>query len=175
MEAASPGEREWFAVRVKPQHERTVAYALGRLGFERYVPLCRTMRRWAEGFKELDVPIFAGFVFCRMRREEVTAIAAMPAVYNVVGHGPQPVPISEAELQVVKRIESSGLPVSPWPFLRQGQIVEIASGPLSGVKGMLASTMKSWHVVINVELLDRSIAVAVDRADLKAAAAAAGA
>ncbi|MBM3797997.1 MAG: hypothetical protein FJW31_29045 [Acidobacteria bacterium] len=63
MEVDRPGEREWFAVQVKPQHERTVPYALGRLGFERYVPLCRAVRRWAEGFKELDVPVFAGFVF----------------------------------------------------------------------------------------------------------------
>lgn len=159
-------EREWFALRVKPQHERTVSYALHKRGFECYVPLHKALRRWSESLKELDLPIFPGYVFCRMDPAQSPGILATPAVYNLVGRGAVPAPVEDHELHMIQRIEQAGLPVIPWPYLKEGQRVGIARGPLAGVSGLLAISNKSWHVVVNVQLLQRGVAVTVDRSDL---------
>ena len=66
----------------------------------------------------------------------------------------------------IQRIEQAGLPVLPWPYLREGQRVCIAQGPLAGLSGLLASSSKSWHVVVNVQLLQRGVAVTVDPTNL---------
>jgi transcription antitermination factor NusG len=171
-------ERHWYALRVKPQHERTVSYALQKRGIDRYVPLYKSLRRWADSFKELELPIFPGYLFCRLTTSDMPGVLATPAVYQLVGIGDEPSPIAEDELHTIQRIESAGLPIVPWPWLKEGQQVQIARGPLAGVTGLLAGTAKSWHVVVNIQLLRRGVAVAVDRGDLApmaATAASAGA
>ena len=159
-------QRQWYALRVKPQHERTVSYSLHKRGFDRYVPLYKSFRRWADSLKELELPIFPGFVFCRLTSFDVPAVLATPAVYQLVGRGSVPAPIEDHELHTVQRIESAGLPVIPWPCLKDGQTVRIARGPLAGLTGLLACSSKTWHVVVNISLLQRGVAVAVDRGDL---------
>jgi transcription antitermination factor NusG len=58
---------------------------------------------------------------------------------------------------------SSGLFVSPWPFLSTGQRVLIEKGPLAGVEGLLVSIKKIFRLVVSVNMLQRSISVEVDR------------
>jgi transcription antitermination factor NusG len=58
----------------------------------------------------------------------------------------------------------SGCAVQPWQFLREGQRVRIDSGPLAGVQGILSDCRNAAHVVVSIELLQRSIAVQVDPA-----------
>lgn len=173
VNAGSEVQRHWYAVRVKPQHERTVSYALQKKGFERYVPLYKALRRWADSLKELELPIFPGYVFCRIAPHDAPEVLATPAVYQFVARDAVPAPVEEHQLHVLQRIESAGLPVGPWPYLKDGQLVRISRGPLTGVTGLLASSTKSWHVVVNVQLLQRGVAVAVDRGDIAPLAAAA--
>jgi transcription antitermination factor NusG len=165
--------RQWYALRVKPQHERTVSYGLLKRGFEGYVPLYKGLRRWADTLKELDLPVFPGHVFCRLLPADMPLVLTAPAVYHFIARGSLPAPIEEHELHIIQRIESAGLPVVPWPYLKEGQQVRIARGPLSGITGLLACSTKTWHVVVNIHLLQRSVAVAIDRSDLAPLAAAA--
>ena len=156
-------EAAWFALRVKPQHERTVSYALHQKGFERYVPLYRARRRWSDRLKEIELPLFQGYVFCRMSADKRAAVLTTPGVYGFVGFSGTPAPIAERELQMVRRMLSAGAPVGPWPFLKAGQPVQITRGPLAGLEGILAGTPDGWHVVVNVNILQRSVAVTVER------------
>jgi transcription antitermination factor NusG len=170
---SGPGlTRQWYAVRVKPQHERTVSYSLSKKGFERYVPLYKALRRWSDSYRELDLPIFPGFVFCRLDLLEVASVLSTPAVYQLAMRGGVAVPIEDRQLHTIQRIESAGLPVVPWPFLKEGQEVRIARGPLTGVDGLLASSTKAWHVVVNIQQLQRGVAVAIDYSDIAPLAAA---
>jgi transcription antitermination factor NusG len=164
--AALDQDRQWYAVRVKPQHERTVSYTFRKKGFDRYVPLYKALRRWADSLKELDLPLFPGYVFCRLASLDVPAVLATPAVYQIVARGNVPAPIAEDELHILRRIESAGLPIAPWPYLKEGQKVRIARGPLTGVSGFLANSAKNWHVVVNMPLLQRGVGVTVAREDL---------
>jgi len=173
MGTAMDSSRRWYALRVKPQHERTVSYTLQKKGFERYVPIYKAFRRWSDSLKELDLPIFPGYVFCRLGPLDTAEVLATPAVYQLVGRGAAPAPIEDHELHDIQRIESAGLPVVPWPCLKEGQRVRIARGPLSGLTGLLAGSNNAWHVVVNVQLLQRGVAVAVDRGDIAPLATAA--
>jgi transcription antitermination factor NusG len=153
----------WFAIRVRPKHEKTAAINLGRQGFEEYVPLHRVRRRWSDRVKELDAVLFPGYIFCRFPRHDRLRVLNSPSVESIVGFGKTDIPIDEAEIQAVRALVASGRPLAPWPFLRIGQKVAIDSGPLAGVRGVVLRDQDSWRVVVSVEALDRSIAVEVDR------------
>jgi hypothetical protein len=53
--------------------------------------------------------------------------------------------------------------LSPWPFLRVGERVRIEAGPLAGVEGVLSQVKDAWRVVVNVEILQRSVVAEVER------------
>jgi transcription antitermination factor NusG len=153
----------WFALRVRPKHERAAAISLRRRGFEEYVPLQRVRRRWSDRVKELDAVLFPGYIFCRFPGHDRLRVLNSPSVESIVGFGKTDIPVDDAEIEAVRKLVASGMPLAPWPFLRIGQNVAIESGPLAGVRGVVLRDQDSWRVVVSVEALDRSLAVVVDR------------
>jgi len=71
--------------------------------------------------------------------------------------------VSDQEIASIRQIVGSGLPMSPWPFVRLGQHVRICRGALEGMEGILSREKSGYRVVVNVELLNRAVAVEVDR------------
>ena len=132
-------------------------------GLEAFLPLYRARRRWSDRVKELELPLFAGYVFCRFPRQERGCVLATPSIRSVVGFGNQPVAVPDVEIESVRALVASGLVLSPWPFLRVGARVRIEAGPLAGVEGILSQVKDAWRVVVNVELLQRSVAAEVER------------
>jgi transcription antitermination factor NusG len=89
-------------------------------------------------------------------------VLRVPGVRSVVSAGPERAPIPAREIEAVRAMIRSGLPVKPWPFLKVGQRVVVTAGPLRGVEGILVEFRKTWHVIVSVELLQRSVAAEVD-------------
>jgi len=158
-----PEPQQWFALTVKPNHEKAAAQSLECKGWEVFLPLYRARRRWSDRVKELELPLFAGYAFCRFVRPERAGVLATPGVTSVVGFGNRPAAIPEVEIESLRTMVGSGLALSPWPFLRVGERVRIEGGPLAGVEGTLTQVKDAWRVVVSVELLQRSVAAEVDR------------
>jgi transcription antitermination factor NusG len=153
----------WFALRVRPKHEKTAAFNLVRQGFEEFVPLHRVRRRWSDRIKELDAVLFPGYIFCRFSSHQRLRVLNSPGVESIVGCGKKDVPVDDAEIGAVRLLIASGRPLAPWPYLRIGQNVAIESGPLAGLRGVVLRDENAWRVVVTVEALDRSIAIELDR------------
>lgn len=153
----------WFALRVRPKHEKTVAENLSRLGVDQYVPLHKVRRRWSDRVKVLDAPLFPGYIFCRFSYADRLRVLNSPGVDGVVGFGKTDVPVDDSEIEALRRLVESGKPLAHLPFLRIGQNVLIEHGPLAGIRGVVLRDESAWRVVVSVEALDRSIAVEVDR------------
>lgn len=154
-------QKLWFALRVKPHHERAVAKALCNKGAEDFLPLYKARRRWSDRVKQLAAPLFPGYVFSRFDPRHRLSILTTPGVKFIVGRGKVPEPVADSEIAALQMIVQSGLAAEPWPFLQVGQPVQIDTGPLSGVEVI---ALKNHHrLVVSVTLLQRSVAVEVDR------------
>jgi transcription antitermination factor NusG len=153
----------WYALTVKPRHERTTAQHLHHLGLEEFCPTYKSKRRWHDRTKDLDVHLFPGYVFCRFSYPERLSVLNTPGVTAIVGFGKTPAPIPPDEIGALQQIVASGAPAAPWPYVRIGQKVRIEEGVLSGVTGTLLREKDVWRVVVCVELLQRSVAVEIDR------------
>lgn len=155
------GKLCWFALSVRPQHEKVVAHTLGQKGYEELLPLCRSRRRWSDRLKEIDQPLFAGYVFCRFDVNKRLPILITPGVSHIVGAGKTPVPVADEEIESLKSIMASGVPARPWPFLRLGQKVRVTGGSLEGLEGILIGK-KPYRLVVSLSILQRSVAVEID-------------
>jgi transcription antitermination factor NusG len=147
----------WFALRVRPKHERTAATGLARLGLAEYVPLTKVRRRWSDRVKELDAPLFPGYIFCSFTYSERLRVLNSPGVESIVGA------LDDSEIEALRILVASGKPLAHLPFLRIGQAVFIERGPFAGIRGIVLRDESAWRVVVSVEALDRSIAVELDR------------
>src|SRR6266852_648768 len=152
----------WYAITVKHQHEQTVQFALTFKGFAALAPTYRARRRWSDRVLELDLPLFAGYVFCRFPFAERAKVLDTPGVAKVVEFGGNAAEISAEEITAIQTAMASKLPVRPWPYLKPGDRVCVERGPLQGVKGTLLREKGSFQLVIAVELLQRSIAVELE-------------
>jgi len=175
MEHTLPGMQSaegqfWFALQVKSRHERVSALALRNKGYEEFLPLHRSRRRWADRVKVLPLPLFPGYVFCRFAPAERLPVLDTPGVYGVVCAGRIPAPIDEAEIGALQALIRSMAVAEPWPFLSVGARVRIAEGPLRGLHGILIQTKQQHRIVLSVSLLQRSVAVEVDSAWIEKAA-----
>jgi transcription antitermination factor NusG len=153
----------WFVLQVKPQHERVARRALEMRGLEPYVPLYVSRRRWSDRDKELELPLFPNYVFCRFERERRASVLGTPGVRGVVSFGDGPAPVSDEEIESIRKALASGQPMELCDYLSAGQRVRIERGPLAGVEGILLQIRGGWRVVVSVHLLQRSVAVEVDR------------
>lgn len=153
----------WFALTVKPRHEKAAAHYLNLRGLEEFLPLRRVRQKWSDRTHPVDLPLFPGYVFCRFAYEDRLRVLSTPGITSVVGFGNVDAPVKDSEIESVRTLVSSGLPVSPWPFLKTGDFVCIEQGALEGVKGIILREKNPWRIVVSVSLLNRSVAVEVDR------------
>jgi transcription antitermination factor NusG len=160
---------KWFALTVRPQHERAVAERLAAKALEVYVPTYRSRRRWSDRVKMIELPLFPQYVFCQFGFEERLNVLSTLSVNSIVSFGGRPYPLDDQEIAAIKRIEASDVAFTPWPFLRAGQRIRICGGPLKGLEGILAREKAAYRVVVNVNVLQRAVAVEIDRALLEPA------
>jgi hypothetical protein len=66
-------------------------------------------------------------------------------------------------MEAVKQIHLSGLPARPHPNLNKGDRVLLADGPLRGITGLIAEVGENCRLVVSVTLLQRSVAVEIER------------
>ena len=154
----------WYALRVRSRYEHTVARHLQGRGYESLLPLYKCRRRWSDRFKEIELPLFPGYVFCQFSPLNRLPILSIPGVVHVVGVGRTPVSIDESEIAAIQAAVKSGLHRQPCPFLEIGDRVRIEHGPLCGIEGILLGFRGNQRLVLSVTLLQRSVAVQVEEA-----------
>jgi len=154
----------WFALQVRARHEAGVSRFLSGRGYEPFVPMYKSRRQWSDRIKVVEAPLFPGYLFCRFDVNNRLPILSTPGVIQVVGFNRTPVPVEDAEIDAIQSLVASGFPSQPWPFLRAGDRVQIDSGPLRGLEGLLVALKGSHRLVVSVTLLQRSVAVEIDSA-----------
>ncbi len=154
----------WFALQVRSRYENIVTAHLDGKDYEWFLPLYKSRRRWSDRFKEIERPLFPGYLFCRLNPLNRLPILTTPGVVRIVGTSKTPIPIDETEIAAIQAAVKSGLPSQPLQFLRIGQRVRMNQGPLCGLEGILLNFRGRNHLVLSVTILQRSVAVQVENA-----------
>src|SRR6266436_6601487 len=153
----------WFAILTRTGREKTANLLLENAGYECFLPISKYMRRWSDRMKEVEVPLFPGYLFCRMNPNDRLPVLMTPGVIQIVGTGKTPIPVAEQEIAAIQCVEKSGLSTMPWPYLQVGHVARIEEGPLRGMTGIVIRIKSGLKLVLSINLLQRSIAVEMDR------------
>lgn len=161
-EAEVHGNDSWFALRVKPRHEKVVDESARSKGYASFLPTFRKRHRSGGRVHEVDVPLCSGYVFCRFDPVDRLPLLKIPGVFYIVSLGRNPVPIDETQVEHLRVVSKSGLGM-PWPYLPSGARVRIVDSAFQGLQGVLISAKGRDRLVVSLDLLQRSVAVEIDR------------
>lgn len=159
---ASSVQWPWFALQVRSRRESPIAAHLQGQGFQCFLPLYKSTRRWSDRVKEIEQPLFPGYLFCRFDLHNRGPLLMTPGVQQIVGIGRTPMPVAESEINSIRQALASGLPSQPWPYLEIGQRVRVNHGSLTNLEGILVNFKGTNRVVLSVTLLQRSVAMEID-------------
>lgn len=147
----------WYAVRTRSRFEVTTSLALRDKGLIQFLPTYRSKRQWSDRVKELDLPLFPGYVFCQFRSSDPWPVLNSPGVVHIVSAGTRPVPVDDREIESVRKVCSADVKASPSPPIAPGQRLVIVRGPLKGAEGTLVRAKDQCRLVVSISLLQRAV------------------
>jgi len=154
--------QKWFALYVKPRHEKVVARLLQGAGLESFLPLYKRQHTYSTRTKDTEIPLFPGYVFCRFDVLSRTPILATTGVLSIVGIGKTPTPIDEVEILSLQTAMKAGLLMKSCDFLAAGRRVRISKGALMQMEGVVVEVRSSLRLILSITLLQRSVQVVID-------------
>jgi len=152
----------WFALRVRSNFERKSADLLRQKGLEEFLPTYQRRSQWSDRKKLIERPLFPGYLFCRFDPQNWLPVLQTPGVVHAVGFGGKPEPIEESEIESLRTMVRSSVPLFPNAFLRVGQKVQIRNGPLAGVEGVVERFEKNCRITVSISLLQRSVSAEIE-------------
>lgn len=159
--------KRWLALQVRPRHEFITASILRGKGYEEFVPVYTTKRKWSDRTKDISAPLFSGYVFCKADENVKFPLITTPGVMRIVGSCGGPAYIEDSEIETIRTAEQSGHEVQPWSFWHVGDMVQISAGPLSGLQGVLVAHKNKHRLIVSVNMIQSSMAVEIDPDEIR--------
>jgi transcription antitermination factor NusG len=157
----------WWALYTRHQHEKVVADMLSAKGFEVFLPLYESVRRWKDRKKLLSLPLFPCYVFVRGGLNRHLQIVTTPGVHMVLYRGEDIAIIPEEEISAIRLAVDGMGGIEPHPFLKCGERVRVTRGTLEGVEGVLVRKKNRYRLVLSVDMLAQSVAVEIDASEVE--------
>jgi transcriptional antiterminator RfaH len=152
--------RSWWVLHTKPRQEKSLARHLLALATPYYLPSAVRRTRVRGRLLTSHVPLFPGYLFLLGDSEDrVAALTSNRVVRSL------PVAAQErlwGDLRQIYRLLGSGVPVTPEERLVPGAPVEIATGPLAGLRGVIERTATGRRFIVQVDFIQRGASVTLD-------------
>lgn len=160
-------ELKWYAVYTWARHEKRVAQQMGERQLSSFLPLYRSVHRWKDRRKEIELALFPSYVFVHFELKDRMRVLGIPGVVHIVSSRGLPVPMAEQEIEPLRRGMDGTLKMEPHPYLQAGSRVRVRSGPMTGLEGILLRRKEGLRLVVSIEILMRAVAVEIDEADVQ--------
>ena len=166
--ATYPEPSHWYALYTYPRHEKFISKQLDERGIENFVPMYRSLRRWKDRRKEIELVLFPSYIFVSIPLAERFRVLGLPGLVRFVSFNGQPAILPQQDIDALRNGLEGGLVAEPHPYLQVGRRVRVKHGPLSGIEGILRRKKDKFRIVISIEAIQHSVALEIDAADVAA-------
>jgi transcription antitermination factor NusG len=142
----SAGAVRWFAVWTRSRHEQVVRAQLDEKHVPAFLPTLTKWSRWKDRRKQIEVPLFPGYVFAKFDPDTRLTVLKCTGVVSIVSVNGMPVPVPTDEIENIRTLVSSTLPYDPCPTIRKGT---------------------QARLILAVNLIGQGVSVQVDAADVR--------
>ncbi len=111
--------------------------------------------------------MFPGYCFGRFPYEARLAVLTAVGTVQILGSNGHASTVPDGEIEAVRRLVESTLPLDPHPYLKEGMVVEVVRGPLEGVRGILVRKGRHARFVVAINLIQQAASVEIDAVDVQ--------
>jgi transcriptional antiterminator RfaH len=155
----------WYAAYTQPQTEARAAQQLRNQDFDVFLPLCRRLRRHARRTETVLRPLFPRYLFVALdpERQRWRSVNGTRGIVHLVGQGDRPTAVPAGIVEALRaRADLAGaVPLDALAAFERGQKLLVTDGPFAGHTGRFDSLTDGQRVVLLLDLLGRSVEVAV--------------
>ncbi|MEJ0041066.1 MAG: transcriptional activator RfaH [Rhizomicrobium sp.] len=162
----------WYVVQTQPHAENRAIANLERQGYEIFCPRIPKSVRHARKVKHVLSPLFPGYLFVNLHvsSEPWSSVNGTFGVSRLIMQGELPLAVPNGIVEsIMASVNASGA-VQWKPQLHIGQAVRVVDGPFKNFVGQLEQLHASGRVRVLLNLLGRSVSVALLQVSLQAAA-----
>jgi transcription antitermination factor NusG len=167
---------DWFVVWTESRAEKKVDGRLAALGLEHWLPLVTERHRWSDRWREVEVPLFPGYLFARTGVVEWNRVLRTPGVLTVVKHDHAPALLRDDFVQGLRSAIERGVHgavelerVDELVSYDVGDEVIVRDGPLGGARGVVRELRGNRQLVIWVKAIGRGVAFTIGTAAVRKA------
>ena len=149
-------EPHWYAAYTLPRHEKVVSDQLTQYSMESYLPLYSAVRDWNGRRATVELPLFPGYLFVRMRLGEKGKVLSRPGIVRLVSFNSTPAVLTDEEIERL-RFSLSKWKATPYPFFVAGSKVRIRCGAFGGLEGKILRLKGKTGLLVTLDLIQSSI------------------
>src|SRR3989338_9891007 len=105
----------WYALNTRSRNEKVVNELLTRKKIEPFLPLRHIKRRWSDRIKEIEDPLFKGYLFVHAPLVRRVEILQSKGAVQFIGFGPIPSVVPEKEIEALRRFMAEDIEMDPFP------------------------------------------------------------
>jgi transcription antitermination factor NusG len=156
---------QWYAIYTRSRHEKQVATFLQRQQLETFLPLRRTWSSRQDRKLTIQIPALPGYLFvrCVLYAETRALIKRASGVLRLVENAGRPAVIPDSQIESLRAALAGTFNAEGHPFLKVGDRVRVARGPMVGAEGYLVRVAENRHrLVIAVDYVNQALSVEID-------------
>ena len=148
------GTFHWFVIHTKPRDEHRVKNHFEGMEIKTLLPLCENFRYSRGKMSRVIMPLFPNYLFAKLDLERhYYKVKWTRGVNRILGIGNEPAPISEVMIQMIKDRMGDDDTVKLLEDFKEGELVQITSGPLKDFVGIFQkglSSQKRVKILLNM-------------------------
>lgn len=154
------GQGHWWVLHAKPRQEKSLARCLTATQTPHYLPTIPRRFCVRGRIVTSHIPLFTGYVFIHADHERRVAALTTNRIVRCLEVTDQ-VRLWD-DLCQVNQLIASGKPITPEARITVGTPVEVISGPLSGLHGVVVRSATGKRFVVKIDFIEQGASVLID-------------
>lgn len=160
-------KRTWYVLQVKPRTEKKISALMRAYGYFAYFPTYTKVRKVQRRKVRTELPLFPGYVFSRLFAEERRKTFETNLLLKTITMTEPRKTIHQ--LRQIAHASRKGREMRQTNPFKVGDLVKVEYGPFRGVEGYVKRRGRGSYIVLNLEILNQAVEVAILPEDCKPA------
>jgi transcription antitermination factor NusG len=160
--------KNWYALYTRPRHEKKAYEILIEKGATTYLPLLSTVRVYKNRKKKVDLPLFPSYMFCQFEYKERFSILETHGIIKIVNFNGVPAVVPDWQIESMRTILLNPESLKLENYFRQGDLVDVMSGPFKDLRGTVVNQKGESRLVITIDGIMQTLSVEIDMDNIKA-------
>jgi len=168
MESKEKTEKVWYALYVKSRTEKKVAIELEGIDIDFYLPLEKKLKQWSDRKKWVEEPLFRSYIFVHITPKEYYKVLQARGAVKYISFEGKAVPVPPQQIDAIKIYLAEIDPIQNEDVIwEEGKEVEVMTGNLIGLKGILIKAKGKNRVKVEIEVVGSAIILNIPRKHLR--------